>query len=107
MGDKDPVTEKQCETREGILHRRISQRPTLVMLLAIGGVLVTLIFGGYSYTYLSTDKLDAKQWDMVEKMVTKEDLGELKQDIKDDLSDLKQDIKDDFQQIVSDIRRGP
>lgn len=105
MSDEDPVTEKQCQSREGVLHKRINQRPTLSVLLAIGSIVLTLVFGGYTYTYLSTGKLEAKQWEMVEKMVTKEDLGELKQDIKDDLGELKQDIKDDLKEAVQNLRR--
>ena len=76
----EPVTETMCGKCESAIHTRINERPTLKIVLVALGVLLTLIGGTFRYAYMSTDKIERRQWDFSEKMVTQMDFREFKQE---------------------------
>ena len=83
----DPVTEGKCEKCEANIHTRINQRTTWKLILWVLGVFFFMIAGSYGYTSTSMDKaaakqekVEAKQWDFSEKMVTQTDFREFKQE---------------------------
>lgn len=85
----DTVTEEECTSRQGLLHARINDRPTLKIVLIAFAVLASLI----GYVYSGQDKIVDRQWAFTEKMVTKDDFTELKQDIKGDLEEIQRSIE--------------
>lgn len=87
------VTEEECTDRQGILHSRINERPTLKIVLWMLFIFFLLIGGSYGYTSTSTGKIEQRQWEFSEKMVTKDDLTEFKQDIKGDLDSIQRSIE--------------
>lgn len=83
------VEQIACNTRVKDLHTRINDRPTLKMVLLGLAVLGSLI----GYVYAGQGKIEQRQWEFSEKMVTKDDLTELKTDIKGDLDSIQRSIE--------------
>lgn len=76
MSETDPITEKACGFCSATLHKRINERPTLKIVL-IGFLAIT---GLISYVYTGQAKIEDRQWQFTEKMVTQEDFREFKKE---------------------------
>lgn len=66
----EPVTEPECKVCSASLHTRINERPTLKIVIVGFAVMASLI----GYVYADQGKIEARQWEFSEKMVTKQDL---------------------------------
>ena len=67
---EEPVTEGDCGICSASLHTRINERPTLKIVLLGFAIMASLI----GYVYAGQGKIEQRQWEFTEKMVTKQDL---------------------------------
>ena len=89
----DSVTEEDCTTRQGVLHGRINERAPWKLILWVLFIFFMLIVGSYGYTSTSMNKVETRQWEFSEKMITKEDLTDFKTEIRSDLDKINLSIE--------------
>lgn len=76
----DTVTEEECTTRQGVMHARINERPPWRVILWVLFIFFILIVSSFGYTSTSMNKVETRQWEFSEKMVTTDDFREFKRE---------------------------
>ncbi len=89
----DAVTEPECRERQDTMHGRINQRATWKLVLWVLGFFFVLITGSYGYTSVKVTKVEDRQWEFQQNMVTKKDFSEFKTEMKAEFSQIQTSIE--------------
>jgi hypothetical protein len=91
MGDTD------CQPCQNRIFDAISTKLSTKIFLGIVVLFFLSVSGVLAYTYSATNKLDQRDWRMMEKMedqVTQKDFDEFKREIKEDLRMIQSSINE-------------
>lgn len=87
------MSDTDCQSCSNRLYDAISTKLSTKIFLGIVVLFFLSVTGVLAYTYSATDKLDQRDWQMMEQQVTKEDLREFKEGINIQLQNIQTSIE--------------